>query len=57
MNNFLKALKIESVLERFSQLVSVFMEASKNFIFYFLHNKAVKLKTISAYSESTDMIF
>ncbi len=35
-------LKRFTVLEGFSQLVSVFIEASQNFIFYFLHNKAAK---------------
>jgi hypothetical protein len=32
----------EGLLEGFSQLVSVFIEASKNFIFYFLHNNPAK---------------
>ncbi len=33
------------LLEAFLQLVSVFIEASQNFIFYFLHNKAaIKFK-------------
>ncbi len=30
------------LLEGFLQLVSVFIEASQNLIFYFLHNKAAK---------------
>jgi hypothetical protein len=30
------------LLEGFLQLVSVFIEASQNFIFYFLYNKAAK---------------
>ncbi len=30
------------LLEGFLQLVSVFIEASQNFIFYILHNKAAK---------------
>jgi len=30
------------VLVKFPELVSVFIEASQNFIFYFLHNKAAK---------------
>jgi hypothetical protein len=46
------------LLEGFFHLVSVFIEASQNFIFNFLHNKAAKkLKTIGAYKESTDLIF
>jgi hypothetical protein len=46
------------LLEGFFQLVSVFIDASQNFIFYFLHNKAAKnLKTIGTYTESTDLIF
>jgi hypothetical protein len=46
------------LLEEFSQLVSVFIETSQNFIFYFLHKKATKkFKTIGAYTESTDLIF
>jgi hypothetical protein len=49
----------KGILEGFLQLVSVFIEASQNFIFYFLHNKAAKnLKTIiGAHTESTDFIF
>jgi hypothetical protein len=46
------------LLEGFLQLVSVFIETSQNFILYFLHNIAAKkFKTISAYTESTDLIF
>ncbi len=46
------------LLEGFLKLVSVFIEASQDFIFYLLHNKAAKnLKTIGAYTESTDLIF
>ncbi len=42
------------LLEEFSQLVR---EASQNFIFSFLHNKAAKkLQTNDAYTESTDLI-
>jgi hypothetical protein len=45
------------LLKGFSQKISVFIEASQNFIFYFLHNKEAKnLKTIGAYIESTDLI-
>jgi hypothetical protein len=33
---------LRELLEGFSQLVSVFIEASQNCIFYFLHNKAAK---------------
>ncbi len=46
------------LLEGPSQLVGVFIEARQNFIFYSLHNKeAKKLKTIGAYTESTDLTF
>jgi len=39
------------LLERFSQLISAFIEASQNIIFYFLDNKAEKnIKTIGAYT-------
>jgi hypothetical protein len=45
-------------MEGFSQIVSVFKEASQNFISYFLHNKAAKnFQTINAYTESTNLIF
>jgi hypothetical protein len=48
----------ESYWKDFLQLLSVFIEASQNFIFYFLHNKAAKkLKTIAAHTESTYLIF
>jgi hypothetical protein len=33
---------LSGLLEGFSQVVSVFMEASQNFIFDFLHNKAAR---------------
>jgi hypothetical protein len=43
------------LLDGFLQLVSVFIEASQNFFFSFLHNKAAKnLKTIGA---NTYLIF
>jgi hypothetical protein len=46
------------LLEGLSQLECVFMEASQNFIFYFLHNTAAKnLKTIGAHTESNDFMF
>jgi hypothetical protein len=45
-------------MEGFSQLASVFIEACQNLIFQYLHNKTAKtLKTIGAYTESTDLIF
>ncbi len=46
-------------LEGSSKLVSVFIEANKNFNVDFLHNKIPKknLKTIGAYTESTDLTF
>jgi hypothetical protein len=33
---------LRELLEGFSQLVRVFIEASQNCIFYFIHNKAAK---------------
>jgi hypothetical protein len=48
---------LKRVTGRILKLVSVFKEASQDFIFHFLHNKAAKnLKTICAYAESTDLI-
>ncbi len=34
--------EVPTINHPFSQLVSVFIKASQNFIFYFLHNKAAK---------------
>jgi hypothetical protein len=49
MNNLLKVLKIKSVLSVYFEdglvrifKISVFIEASKDFNFHFLHNKAPK---------------
>jgi hypothetical protein len=43
------------LLDGFSQLVSVFTEASQNLIFKYLHNKAAK--KFKNYTESIDLIF
>ncbi len=46
------------LLDRFSQLVSDFIEVSRNFIFDFLLKKTAKnVKTISAHTKSTVLIF
>ena len=43
---------------RIFKISKCFKEATQDFIFHFLHNKAAKkLKTIGAYTESTDFIF
>jgi hypothetical protein len=46
---------LRGLLEGFSQLVSVFTDASQNFVYYFLNNNIAKLfkAIISAYTEST----
>ncbi len=46
------------LLEGFLQLEGVFIEASQNFIFYFLHNKAAKkIQNYRRYAVSNDLIF
>jgi len=44
-------------MEGFSQLVSVFMKASKTLYFFSITRQQKNSKTIGAYTESTDSIF